>query len=176
MKLAFALSVLALPVAANPAGAAAQSAPAACRPLIEAEKKQILTPHHVYVTSGAAGKRETDETITAGGVTYVQTSGAWRRSPMTARDQLDLLERNLATAKTYSCQRVGTEPVGGVSAVVYTAHTENEGVVADSRTWIASGTGLPLRQEEDVDTGFGDKQHMSMRYEYANVHAPAGAK
>jgi len=170
------LRLVALLVTAAPAAAAAQSAPAACRPLIEAEKKQILTPHHAYVTAGPAGKQRTDETISTGGVTYVQTGGAWRRSPMTPRDQLDQLERNLSTTKTYSCQQVGHESVSGVSAVVYTSHTENEDVVGDSRTWIASGTGLPLQQEEDVDTGAGDRQHMSVRYEYADVHAPAGVR
>lgn len=107
----------ALLVAAITAGAAAQTASPACRPLIEAEKKQIMTPHHVYMTDRASGP-----------------------------------------------------------AAVYTAHTENEGVVGDSRIWVAGGTGLPVRQEEDLDTGLGDKRHMSLRYDYADVHAPAGVR
>jgi hypothetical protein len=174
-----ALRVAALLLAVTPGAPRAQSAPAACRPLIEAERKQIMTPHHVYMTqhkSGAAGGETTSESIFAEGVTYIQIRGSWRRSPMTPQMLLGQLERNLKSAKTYSCQRIGNESVGGVSAVVFTAHTENEGVVADTRTWIAGGTGLPVRQEEDLDTGFGDKRHMSLRYEYANVHAPEGVK
>ena len=173
------LRLVALLVAATPVGAAAQSAPAACRPLIEAEKKQIMTAHHVYMTErplGAAAKEKTSESIFAGGVMYIQIDGAWRRSPMSPRELLEQLERNLSTAKAYSCQQVGHESVGGASATVFTAHTENEGVVGDTRTWIANATGLPVRQDEDLDTGMGDKRHMSLRFDYADVHAPAGVK
>jgi hypothetical protein len=173
------LRLVALLVATTPAGVAAQSAPSACRPLIEAEKKQIMSPHHAYVTehaSGPIGKEKTYESISTGDVTYIQIQGSWRRSPIGPRDLLVQLEQNLTTAKTYSCQKVGTESVGGVAATVFTAHTENESVVGDTRTWIANGTGLPVRQEEDLDTGMGDKRHMLMRYEYANVYAPAGVK
>ena len=98
---------------------------------------------------------------------YIQIDGAWRRSPMSPRELLEQLERNLTTAKTYSCQQVGHESVGGASATVFTAHTENEGVVGDTRTWIANATGLPVRQDEDLDTGMGDKRHMSLRFDYA---------
>ena len=39
--------------------------------------------------------------------------------------------------------------------------------------WIAKGTGLVLKEEEDLSDGT-DKRHMSIRYDYKNVRAPAG--
>ncbi len=163
-----------------PAGLRAQTIPAACRPLIDAEEKQIMTSSHVYMTRGAdnpGGKPTTHETIATGGAIYVQFNGHWMRSPMTAQQLLDQLKQNLTTTKVYSCQHVGDETVGGMSAAVYTAHAESDALIADTRAWIAKGTGLPLRSEEDIQIpGQSGKQHMSIRYEYSNVQAPAVAK
>jgi len=162
----------ALCLATAPGAAPGQSIPADCRAVIAAEKKEIVTPYHEYITKGAA----TNEAISAGGVNYIMVHGKWRRSPLTPKDALNRIQENLSTAKAYSCQHVGDESVNGVSAAVYTSHSENEGVVGDSRTWIAKGTGLPVRQEEDISTGGTDKRHMSIRWEYANVQAPAGVR
>ncbi len=163
-----------------PPGLRAQSIPAACRPLIDAEEKQIMTPSHVYMTRDAAtpgGKAATHETISTGGVLYIFFNGHWMRSPMSAQDLLTQLKQNLATTKVYSCKHVGDESVGGVPAAVYTAHSESDAIVSDTRTWIAKGTGLPLRSEEDVQIpGQSGKEHMSLRYEYSNVRAPAVTK
>jgi hypothetical protein len=157
-----------------PAPVWAQKDLAACRPLIEAEKKQIETPHHVYMVDGSGSSAKKHESISAGGVMYIQVGGKWRRSPLSLQDMREQLEQNLATATVYTCQHVGDESVTGTAASVYTAHTENEGVKADVRTWVAKGTGLVLRQEEDMDTGDGEKRHLSLRYEYTNVQAPPG--
>ncbi len=163
----------------GPTVAHSQTAQTACRPLIDAEKKQIVAAKHVYMTERSTipgAKDEAHESITAGGVNYMMMHGKWMRSPLSPKDFLEQLEQNLTTAKVYTCRRLGNESVGGASSIVYTAHTENEGVTADVRTWVASGTGLPLRQEEDLDTGAGDKRHLSIRYEYGNVRAPEVGK
>ncbi|HET8834364.1 MAG TPA: hypothetical protein VFN08_06510 [Gemmatimonadales bacterium] len=47
---------------------------------------------------------------------------------------------------------------------------------ADARVWVAREAGVVLRTEEDVDAGDAGKRHISIRYEYADVHAPAGVK
>jgi hypothetical protein len=166
-------------VGAVPGSAGAQKIPAACQPLIAAERKVIITPHHVYMTEGSArpgDKGRTIETITAGGVSYVQTGGTWRRSPWTVQQALAQIDTNLTTTTAYSCTHVGDESVAGTPATVYTAHAENEGVKTDTRAWVAKGSGLILRTEEDMDVGGGGKRHMSIRYEYTNVQAPAGVK
>jgi hypothetical protein len=63
--------------------------------------------------------------------------------------------------------------VNGEAAALYMAHSENDDVKSDAQTWISKSKGLPLRTEEDIDTGGGDKRHMSIRYEYGNIQAPA---
>jgi hypothetical protein len=162
-----------------PAAAPAQVIPPACRPLIEAQKKEIMTPNHAYLTESfpaSSGQGTTHEVISAGGAMYILHGGNWRRSPLTPQAALAQLEENLTTTKQYSCRHVGDESVGGVPAAVYVAHSETEDLKADARTWIAQDTGLVLRTEEDLDTGVGGKRHISIRYEYTNVHAPAGVR
>ena len=166
-------------IAAIPGRASAQKTPAACQPLIDAARKTILTPNHLYETEGSGRRGDNArsvETISTGGATYVQMNGTWRRSPMTPKQAAAQMDTNVATATVYTCTHVGDESVAGTATAVYTSHTENEGVKADARTWVAKSSGLFLRTEEDVDTGGGDKRHMSIRYEYTNVQAPAGVK
>jgi hypothetical protein len=144
--------------------------------VIDAEKKEIMTPHHIYSTDVSAGTGkggEMHEMISTGGATYILYHGTWRKSPMGPKESLQQLEENLANAKSVSCQRLPDETVGGVRAAVYQTH-EGEEVKVDARTWVAGG--LVLRQEEDMDVGEGMKRHMSLRYDYTNVQPPAGVK
>lgn len=169
------LAVLCFTIA--PALARAQAIPAACRPLIDARKKQIVTPNHAYATEGQGAGATTHESITAGGVMYIRYQGQWRRSPLTPQAALEQLQENLADTKGFFCQVVGDESVAGVAATVYTSHDENDTIKADARVWVAKGSGLVLRTEEDLDTGGPTgKRHISIRYDYANVRAPAGVR
>lgn len=164
-------AVVALALALIPVRALGQRIPPACQPLVDAAKQQIMTPHHAWVTQGG----RTTESIAIGGATYIQVHGTWKRSPMGAKEALDQMQENLRTATAYSCQHLGNESVGGVPAAVYTSHVENQGVKADAKTWIATATGLILRQEEDMGTDDGTgTTHMSIRWDYSNVHVPAG--
>ncbi len=173
---ATALLVAAFAAAATPRRAHAQAVPAGCRPLIDAERKQIMTPNHAYVTvtpASPGAETMTSETITARGVMYVMVQGRWMKSPTNPRDLLAQMKQNLATAKHYSCRRTGVETVGGVRAAVYTSHGDNAGVTSDTRSWVATDTGLLLRSEEDVDEGgTAGKTHVSVRYEYTHIRAP----
>ena len=160
-----------------PVAGGAQQIPAACRPLVDAELKAISTPHHMYETKadGRSGEDPIAELITAGGVTYVKAGGKWMRSPISLQAQIDQVNRNIATTKVYTCQRVGSETVAGTAATVYTLHTENADTKADARAWIGTGNGLMLKLDESVDA-IGVKSHYLIRYEYTNVSAPAGVK
>ena len=172
--IAAALSAGTIPVLAH-----ARAIPAACRPLVDAERKTVTTSKHAYTTrtSANAGQQtRTVEGITFGGVIYVQYNGKWRRSPATPAQMLAQLDTNVTTATAFSCTHVGDESASGAVAAVFTSHTDNEGVKADARIWVAKGSGLVLRVEEDRDTGGGDKAHVSIRYDYTNVQAPAGVK
>jgi hypothetical protein len=149
----------------------------ACKPPLDAERKTIATPHHVVSTSPSSrpgGKAETSEVISTNEAMYLLMAGKWHRSPITSKDQLDQLNSNLASAKVYRCQYVRDESVAGVPTAVYTAHTENNGVINDARIWVGKGNGLVMRVDTDLDTGDRDKGHMSLVYDYTNVHAPAG--
>jgi hypothetical protein len=173
------LLLSALALAATPARGRAQAIPAVCKPLLDAQRKAIMTPHHSYSTQGLArqgDKPTTGEMISVGGENYLLYKGQWRRSPMTPQKTLAQLEENIADAKQMSCQHVGDESVGGTPAAVYTTHNESEIEKADARVWVAKGAGLVLRTEQDMDIGDGVKRHISIRYEYANIHAPAGVK
>jgi hypothetical protein len=164
-------TVVALGLALTAVPALAQRIPAGCEPLLDATRKQIITPHHAWVTQGG----RTTESISIGGATYILVHGTWKRSALGQKEALDQMQKNLRTATAYSCQHVGNESVGGVPAAVYTSHVENQGVKADARTWIATGTGLILHQEEDMGTDDGTgTTHMSIRWDYSSVHAPTG--
>ena len=160
-----------------PVAGGAQQIPAACRPLVDAELKAISTPHHMYETKadGRSGEDPIAELITAGGVTYVKAGGKWMRSPISLQAQIDQVNRNIATTKVYTCQRVGSEAVAGMPATGYTLHTKNADTKADARAWIGTGNGLMLKLDESVDA-IGVKSHYLIRYEYTNVSAPAGVK
>jgi hypothetical protein len=83
---------------------------------------------------------------------------------------------NVRDATAFSYRRLPDESVGGVAAVVYSTHSENDGSKADGQVWIAKGSGLILRMDADVEPGDVDQTHMSTRYDYTNVHAPAGVQ
>jgi hypothetical protein len=159
---------------------AAQTIPPACRPLIDAERKQIMTPNHSYWTerTGHPGDPATTlEAISVGGTIYLQIHGRWTRSPSGPKEALQRLDDNLRSATELTCQRVGEESVNGTPAVVYTSHAVNEGVKGDARTWIGISSGLILRQESDMADEDGSiRQHLSMRWEYDGVRAPAGVE
>src|SRR5262249_50772154 len=113
--------------------------------------------------------------ISAGGQNYVLSKGKWQKSPMDAAATAKLEQDNINSATEISCHRVRDESVNGESAVVYSSHVVNEGVKADGLVWVGRSSGLVLKTESDVDTGDGDKRHFSTRFDYTNVHAPAGA-
>jgi hypothetical protein len=71
-----------------------------------------------------------------------------------------------------SCRLLRNEVVSGEPAEVYSVHAETEDLKSDSLVWISKSKRPILRQEQDLDTGLGDKSHISTRYEYTNVSAP----
>lgn len=171
------LSLVVALAAALPAAISAQVIPSACQPLLEAQRKEIMTPHHSYQTETRRdGKATSGELISIGGATYILYDGKWRRSPITPQENLDQMKENIANATKIECHNAGTESVAGMAAAVYTSHNEGEAGTADARHWVATGSGMLLRTEEDIDAGGGDKRHISIRYDYTNVTAPAGVK
>ena len=155
----------------------AQKDVASCKALLDAFAKQAVTPYHMSgttTTPGTGGKPRASELISAGGQHYVMSEGHWVRSPMTPAQMAAQQQENIRTATAFLCRRIRDESVGGQAAVVYSEHSENEGIKADAQVWIAKGSGLVLRSEMDMDPGDVDQTHISTRYDYTNVQPPAG--
>ncbi|HEY6356623.1 MAG TPA: hypothetical protein VIX35_00180 [Vicinamibacterales bacterium] len=153
--------------------ASAQTA-AACQPVFDGMTKQAVTSNHTYVTM-TGGSTMTTESITASGVMYIQVNGKWMRSPTSPSDLQQQQQQNQKKMMTTSCQRLPDETVNGTGAMVF--HVQNKGAAStsDGKVWLAKGTGLPIRGEEDVLRG-STKTHVSTRFEYTNVQPPPGIK
>jgi hypothetical protein len=157
----------------------AQKDVASCKPMLDAFAKVAVTPYHMSGTTTrprTGGKSEPSELISAGGQHYVLSGGHWVRSPMTPAQMAAQEQDNIRSAKAFSCRRLRDESVGTIAAVVYATHSENDGTKSDGQVWIAMGSGLILRMEADMDPGDVDQIHISTRYDYANVHPPAGVQ
>lgn len=173
-RFSFLLPTLAAVLAACSSSTSAFAADAACKTLFDTRFKLFSVPSHSYTVEALpGGKTRTSEAIFTNGAIYVFVNGKWVHSRMTPQDMLKQEEENIRDSKS-TCRHVRDEMVNGEAAALYTGHSENDGVKSDAQTWISKSRGLPLKTEEDIDTGDGDKRHMSIRYEYGNVQAPAG--
>ena len=142
-----------------------------CKPVNDAMLKVVTTPHHVV----SIDERSTrSEVIVADNTTYVLMKGAWRKSPMTPQEQLKQEQENIRDAKVYTCTMVRTETVNGIAAVAYKVHSETPDVGnTDGIVWVAPSLGLPVKTDEDLTLLGGSKRHLSITWDYANIHAPA---
>jgi hypothetical protein len=166
--------------AVAPRAAHGQKDVASCAPVLDALTKQMNTPYHAYTTMPAAvggGKVQQSEMIATGGQHYLLVGGTWKKSPMDQAAMVKQEQDNVRNATALSCKRVRDEATGGVPAVVYTMHSENEDTKSDGQVWIAKATGLIVRNEVDMSIGgTGGPDHMATRFEYTNVQVPAGVK
>ena len=148
-----------------------------CNTIFDADDKMLSTDHRSFSTRSSAkpgANSETNESVSVAGVIYINVKGVWHKSPMTVAQLRQQKAENRKDAKNVSCHYVRDESVNGEAARVFSAHSENEDDKSDATVWISKSRGLPLRQEQDIDTG-GDaagKMHYSVRYEYTNVSAP----
>jgi hypothetical protein len=146
-----------------------------CKAINDAQDKVITTPTHIYNTMTAvpnSADKHTTETIYLSGATYVKVSGKWTRNTITAQQAIKREEENRKASKV-SCQYLKDEIVNGDLAAVYSVHSERAdmGVKSDGQIWISKSKGLPQKNELDITSG-GSTNHLSTRYEYANVQAP----
>ena len=145
-----------------------------CESVYDADNKLIATDHRAFSTHSAAihgGNPETSESVMVGGITYVKVKGVWRKSPITVAELREQKAENRKNAKNVSCRYLRDESVDGEAARVFSVHSETEDGKYDLTVSISKSRGLPVRQEEDINTG--DKMHYSIRYEYTNVFAPS---
>jgi hypothetical protein len=158
----------------TPVVAQAQKDVASCKNVLDASTKQNATPYHLYMSITQVpsdSKPQLGESISTGGMIYVLIDGKWQNSGMTPAAMGQQQQENIRNAVAYSCKLLRDESVGGVAASVYSAHVETSDVKNDSQIWIAKGTGLVLRIDTDMGTS-----HVAQRFEYTNVHPPAGVQ
>jgi hypothetical protein len=153
--------------------AAAVPVPAVCQPAVDAQVKVITTPHHTVTTQGNQPK--TGEAITVDGVNYVKIRDNWIKSPMSPQEVLKQEQENIKNASAYSCTKLADDSVDGAATSVYKVHSEMPEVgSADAQIWVSKATGLPLRTEEDFkEFNTTTPRHMSIKYDYTNIKAPA---
>jgi hypothetical protein len=162
-----ALAVLFVGVLGPDGPAAAQAT--ACKPVTDAMLKVATTPHHAVSTSERSGATET---IVVDNTTYVQIKGVWRKSPLTPQQQLEQEQENITDAKVYTCRMLRAETVNGVAANAYKVHSESDAGASDGTVWVAPSLGLPVKTEEDITPQVGPKMHVSIAWDYTNIHAP----
>jgi outer membrane lipoprotein-sorting protein len=162
--------------------AATRAAPAddaSCVPVFDAISRLVKTPNHQYLTqsSDAPGSTpQAGEMIFTGKTTYFLHDGKWQASTVTPEETLKRDEENRKNSKT-SCHAVRDESVEGVSATVYTLHSESKFGQSEGQIWISKASALPLRQTIDLAVdGATGKSHVETRFVYSGVQAPAGIK
>lgn len=178
-------ALLILSIAAMPLAARAQTVSAACKPVLDANTKEISTPHHAYQTESIWAKGapvkgapvKTSEIISTATASYILVGGKWTRLSITPKENIAQMQENLRNAKVYACRTLPGASVNGVPTLVYSAHAENDMAKNDAQFWVAKSTGLIVREDIDMYVDEGDgKRHMSTRYDYTNVQPPPGVK
>jgi hypothetical protein len=156
---------------------AATAEDTSCKPVFDAISRLVKTPNHQFLiqSSDAPGSTaQKGEMIFTGKTTYILHDGKWQTSTITPEETLKQDEENRKNSKT-SCRAVRDESVEGVSATVYTLHSESEVGKSDGQIWISKASALPLRQKIELAmNGITEKNHVETRFVYSGVEPPAG--
>ncbi len=95
---------------------------------------------------------------------------------MTLQQMVHQQQENIRNAKSFDCRYLRNEVVDGENAAVYSEDSVNDDIRSSGQIWISMSRGLPLKSEAQIDLGGSEKEHMTTRYDYSNVQAPAGVK
>lgn len=145
-----------------------------CEPVFDALRKLVTTPSHSFTTSTAAkgSAPQVGETIMTQGKKYIRAREKWMDPHVTTQEVLEQEKEREKKGKS-SCQLLHNESVNGDNASLYHMQRETEDFKEDSQIWISKSTGLPLRQEQDIDYGGAiGKRHNSAHFEYGKVQPP----
>lgn len=150
-----------------------------CQPVYNAMQKLAITPVHEYVHQTAEFKSvpsDSEVVITATAM-YVQVAGKWKSMPYDPKKQARAIAESAATQHTV-CTHQPDENVGGEAADFYATHdVQEEGTTVNGMLWISKSRGVPLHQTIDMNVGGKvGKSHTDLRFDYANLQAPSGAK
>lgn len=174
-KLLTLLGVSALLVPGATALAQAGVYDASCQPVKTAMVAMVKTNRYRATgTMTSGGKAYPIERIFVGDTLYMGSAGHWSRTAVAPQDRIDAGQG--LGLRYYGCRTVGNESVNGEAAIVYEVHSDvkQPKIHTDSKIWISTKSGLPLRVDSDTGDG-SSKMHGSMLFTYgASVRAPAG--
>ena len=144
-----------------------RSQDASCKAVADAQILLAKTPHHVVSTDVRPGRTLNSESISTPNGVFWASDGVWHRS------NSSMQEFSRATADALKelrgCTRVDDELFDARPVTKYTLHNpENDG---DETTWIAKGSGLPLKTEALIES-----RRISSRYDYSNIQPPANVR
>ncbi len=166
------LSILILSAAVGLPASIARADDAACQAVLDAVVKQAGVPVRQVITiesAEAPGKPLRGEIIRLGDTLYMRAGSEWIAKPYDAQKAAS--DSRQAMQKTpHTCTRVRVDTFDGREATLYAVKTNGAQGLTASEIWI-DGEGLPVRQQTDVQ-GAGKGRH-KVRFEYANVTAPA---
>ncbi|MEO8976878.1 MAG: hypothetical protein ABI552_14115 [Casimicrobiaceae bacterium] len=140
----------------------------ACKPVLASMEKTISSDHATTTTRGT----ETVKGVTVGGAMYFQSSGKWRKSPMTAQAAIAQSRENLKDATEYSCKPLPDSVIDGVAVANFATHTVNDVSTNDGTVAIDKRSGLAVRVENNLKTGAASAPHYVTQYSYGNIKAP----
>lgn len=163
---------------------------AACKTLQDAMLANTKTPFHSfasikfnYAAPMTVAQRnlrlpesQSSETIFTGKAVFVRLlPGKWK-SLSTTPTQFQQHVRASVTGFG-ECRRLADDKVDGAAVSVYQADTKNQNHLVQTKVWV-SAQGIPVKSETDIEIGHtpgGDMmhEHLSTRYEYGEVRAPA---
>jgi hypothetical protein len=160
----------------SPIAAKAEPDPA-CDPIFAAITKLLQTPNHQFMSQSSAtdalnngGRLRTSESISTADASYIKVRDHWLKVPLSPQDMLKQQEDGRREAKE-SCHYLRDDDLEG-NAALYTAHTETPKGTSDVQMWISKTTGLPVREEVDLDFSEPGKSHSSIRFDYEHVELP----
>jgi hypothetical protein len=143
---------------------------AGCPPIEAAAIKQATTPYHMLMDRSDAGDRH-NEMIQTATTTYALIKGKWVSMPYDAREHLKDMQESAAEQRI-TCQSIGHDNVDGQPTDHYIAQTKSEKGTTSADVWISSSTGLVVK-ERAIRSEDGKKTAIDIRFDYANVAAPA---
>lgn len=145
---------------------------ASCAPLRKIETGMM---HMTYRQTTQVTGRPPHDIIATPAAIYIKTPAGW--SSAGASPAMRKRLTHMFGISLTNCHRLRTDSVDGQSAEVYTVTSHEGGGDQGTKAliWLAKSNHLPLKVEADVQTS-GATRHVSTRYEYDNVHAPADAK
>jgi hypothetical protein len=166
--------------AGTPVGAQSPS----CAPIYGVMSKMFDTPFHLYMIDSAqtdarlhGGKPSVSEEVWTDNALYILSRGKWMKSPVdVAAMRKDLTDRQ-ESDRNATCAHVRDEAVNGESTALWTIHSVTEYGTSDTKAWVSKSRNRVVQSDVHLDVGGAlGKSHMIQRYEYSNVHAPAGVK